>query len=145
MTYNYSTTPTLSDISLNTTSWKVMLTSVTNTYAGVYNITIYAYDGTYPLPGEFTYTLTLNANQGPHNVSFIANQSFKSNIASIYNITVPSGMFVDPESDSVTYTMAVSPTATFLSWSTNWTKIIVTNPANSNVGNYTVSLVANDG
>ena len=59
MTYNYSTTPTLSDISLNTTSWKVMLTSVTNTYAGVYNITIYAYDGTYPLPGEFTYTIEI--------------------------------------------------------------------------------------
>ena len=108
-------------------------------------MTIFAYDGSLPIPGQFSFSLTVNANQGPHNTTSIANQTFKSNTAKVYNITVPSGIFSDPESDPITYTMSVSPSASFLTCAATCTNITVMNPPNSSVGNYTVTLTANDG
>jgi len=144
LNYTYTIVPSLSLAVVSFSGWTVSLPGLTNSNAGSYNVTLFAYDADLPIPGFNSFILTINANQGPHNITYISNQTLKSNTAKVYNITVPSGIFVDPESEAITYTMTVSPSASFLSCVTNWTNITVTNPANSDVKNYTITLTAAD-
>ena len=145
ITYSLATNTSLPHLTIDTTYCKVLLSGLVNSDAGIYNVTISGNDGSLPLYGQFSFTLTINQNQGPHNTTSIATQTIKSNTSKVYNITVPTGIFTEPEGEAYNYTMSVSPTASFLTWATNCTNITLTYPSNSNVGTYTVTLSATDG
>ena len=135
---------------MDKTNWKVLFSGLTNSNANsngtvkAYYIHIFAYDGDLPLYGDFAFYLNLNLNKGPTLSSTISNKAFIANPAKSYTIPTAS-IFTDPEGETVTCSISINDTASFLSIPSDCSAIHVTNPSNSNVGSYLITLTGTDG
>ena len=89
-----------------------------------------------------SFTITIIANSAPSNSSIL--DDMEGQYDSLFTFTLPVGLFVDSNSDAMTYTYASTPDAS--AWLTldNSTQTFSGTPTLSQTGNYSITITATD-
>lgn len=145
LTVNYTVTPTLPVMSIDSANCKFNFASMSNSHVGVYNVAVNAYDyaSNSTNHGFFTFNLTITSNQGPQKTVTIPDQNFTAWKGGSY--TLPANTFYEPEGETVIYSYTVTPANTFIIFNNDLTIMTVGAVDNSNVNTYTVTLTWSDG
>ena len=143
-----STSPTISGIAIETSDPCVIsFGTYQNSDAGNYTVTIFANDSKLDTDQtvSFQFDLEIVDNESPQNTSTIADRAMVAHAIYPNNtFNFPADVFSDTENDSLTYTIASVPSSSIFVLDSSATTLTVANTNNSHVGNYTLTISAND-
>jgi hypothetical protein len=148
MTYNFSVSPSTTLINVDTTSLSYYNVSSTsnNSDADTYTVTLTADDPYYPDTTRATYSfdVIIIANKGPTWNVTVPPATVTAGFA--LNKALPSGIFEEPESETMTYTYTVNSSATLFNVDTVSLAHynVSSTSTNSDVGAHNVCLIAAD-
>ena len=102
LTYLYTTSPSNSWLSFDSSTRTFSGTTSSNSHAGVFTVTVTAQDPHYPQTAETSTTFTITAlqNDAPVLANPIADQTLTAHSA--LSFTVPANTFSEPESETIT-------------------------------------------
>ncbi|CAI2376367.1 unnamed protein product [Moneuplotes crassus] len=148
ITVNYTISPSPPSTMLTlSTSSECMFTfsTINNSFAGVYTVTLHAYDAlaTASQHNSVSFTLTLQTNGAPTNTTVMADKTVIARYPQDFSL--PASFFTDPEGETLSYTYTVAPTSSlivcdFVAW-----KLNISSAINADAGTYVVTVTASDG
>jgi hypothetical protein len=139
LTYSYTSTPTITGATLNTTTGAFSWTPVTNQF-GVYNVVFSVSDGT--LKTSISTTITVTKTNLPPTLSLNPTGPYSVNAGTELKVTLVGS---DPNAgDVLTYSYSSTPTITGATFSQT-TGVFDWTPTSTQAGNYNVSFSVTDG
>ena len=141
----YDITPSQTFMTINSALDSISISDPANSDVGTYTVSIYCKDNhTDTGFANLTFTIEITENIGCQISSTPSNQTYVAHTNTTF-ITSGIGLFSDPNSDPISIIgHSFTPSASFLTLSSDNTTITISNPLNSNVGNYTFILQCKD-
>jgi len=139
LTYSYTSTPTITGATLNTTTGAFSWTPVTNQF-GVYNVTFSVSDGT--LNNSVTTTITVSKKELPPVLGLNPAAPYNVNAGTELKVTLVGS---DPNTgDVLTYSYSATPTISGAAFNQS-TGIFDWTPTSNQAGTYSVTFSVTDG
>ena len=144
ITLDFSVSPSASWLSFNAATGTLSGTPPNNAAAADYTVTVKADDPNSFVPTTTaTMPLKVTENQSP-SLDNVLPTNLEVIVGYLFSYTVPGNTLSDAESETITYSFSVSPSASWLSFDASTLTITGTPNSNTQIGDYTMSIVADD-